>query len=135
VILEYLYTTDLNVVIPSMPLEILLHIFTLASQYGVEPLKCKLEAILAMKITEENVCSLLLLADAHQAAKVRILFLMILSQQSIQTTKKQIKQLKDECCKYFVRFRNQLVQSSQDYLEHSKLIDQIIEGYSAEQNH
>lgn len=46
--------------------------FALSNHYSVEPLKCKLEAILALHITEENVCSLLLLADAYQANRVRI---------------------------------------------------------------
>lgn len=69
--LEYLYTKDLNVVRPTMPIDLMIDTFVLSNQYSLEPLKCKLEVIISLSITDENVCSLMLFADAHQAVKVR----------------------------------------------------------------
>ena len=70
-VLEYLYTKDLSVVGPTMPIELMIETFSLASQYNVEPLKYKLGVMLSMNITVENVCQLLLLADAHQCVEVQ----------------------------------------------------------------
>ena len=71
-VLEYLYTKDLSVVGATMPIELMIDTFSLASQYNVEPLKYKLGVMLSMNITVENVCQLLLLADAHQCIQVRL---------------------------------------------------------------
>jgi len=58
-VLEYLYTKDLSVVGSMMPIELMIDTFLLASQYNVEPLKYKLEIMLSLNITVENVCQLL----------------------------------------------------------------------------
>ena len=71
--LEYLYTKDLNVIGPKMPVDLLIDIFSLASQYDLMPLIQKLEAMLVSKITVENMASLLVLADAHHATLVSAL--------------------------------------------------------------
>ena len=70
-VLEYLYTKDLKVV-GSMPIELIIDTFVLASHYQVEPLKYKLEIMLSLNITVENVCQLLLLANTYECVKVRL---------------------------------------------------------------
>ena len=70
-VLEYLYTKDLSVVGPTMPIELMIETFLLASQYNVEPLKYKLGVMLSWNVTVENVCQLLLLADAHHCIQVQ----------------------------------------------------------------
>ena len=68
--LEYVYTKDLDFVGPSIPSDVLVDTLNLASQIGLEPLKLKLESVLALEITVENVCPLLVLADAYNATMV-----------------------------------------------------------------
>jgi len=77
IVLEYLYTKDLNVVGNCTSGDVLLDSFALANQYCLEPLKYKLEALIALSVTVENVCSLLVLADAYQAEQVRIYAIVI----------------------------------------------------------
>jgi len=75
IVLEYLYTKDLNVARAiTTSYDIILHTFLLACMYSLEDLKCKLECIIASNITEENVCSLLELANAHHAKWVSNIF-------------------------------------------------------------
>ena len=54
-------------------MDLMIDTFSVACQYNLEPLRCKLEAMLALKIAEESVHSLLMLADAHHAMKVSAL--------------------------------------------------------------
>jgi len=63
---------DLNVVElnASTPTELIIDLFTLASQYALDVLRLKLEYMLALHIADENVCSLLLFAESHSATKV-----------------------------------------------------------------
>lgn len=53
IVLEYLYTKDLSVIGPRIPLNLLIDTWSLASQYIVEPLMCKLEAMITY-IKEES---------------------------------------------------------------------------------
>jgi len=70
IVLEYLYSKDIHVAGPSMPFDLMMDTFILASQYGLEPLKLKLEYLMLLNITVENVCCLLVHATAHNASKV-----------------------------------------------------------------
>ena len=70
IVLEYLYTKEFHVV--GNAWDLLIDIFELASQYNLEVLKHKLEYTLALNITEETVCSLMIFADAHMAVDVRL---------------------------------------------------------------
>jgi len=63
-----------------MPIDLIINTLTLASEYNLDPLVFKLEHMLALNITKENVCSLLMLADAHNAnAKVSALYTCVYS--------------------------------------------------------
>jgi len=70
IVLEYLYTKNLNVVGHEMSNEQIIETFSLATEYGVEPLRFKLETMLELRIDVENVCSLLVFSDIHRAVKV-----------------------------------------------------------------
>jgi len=70
VVLKYLYTKNLNIVGPNNPVELLIDTLSLAHEYSVEPLKCKLEYLVSLQITVENVCSLLVFAHSYQLPTV-----------------------------------------------------------------
>jgi len=65
-VLKYLYTKDLDIVGLNSPIELLIDTLSLAHEYDVEPLERKLEYLVSLKITVENVCSLLEFAHSYQ---------------------------------------------------------------------
>ena len=72
VVLKYLYTKDLDVVDPNSSTEFLIDTLTLAHEYSVEPLKCKLEYLISLNITWENVYSFLEFAEMYQLTTVNL---------------------------------------------------------------
>lgn len=68
VVLEYLYTRRLNF---ELLQDNVVEVFLLSCRYSLRRLKVELEAIIGSNLSADNVCSILLVADQHDATTLR----------------------------------------------------------------
>jgi ankyrin repeat protein len=68
VVLEYIYTRKLNF---ELLHDNIVDVFMLSCRYSLRKLKSELESIIASNLTPANVCSILLVADQHDALQLR----------------------------------------------------------------
>eukprot|EP01122_Echinamoeba_exundans_P016429 TRINITY_DN831_c0_g1_i4.p2 TRINITY_DN831_c0_g1~~TRINITY_DN831_c0_g1_i4.p2 ORF type:complete len:335 (+),score=48.52 TRINITY_DN831_c0_g1_i4:1371-2375(+) len=68
VVLEYIYTRKLNF---ELLHDNIVDVFMLSCRYSLRKLKAELESIIASNLTPSNVCSILLVADQHDALQLR----------------------------------------------------------------
>jgi len=67
IVLQYMYTKELDV---DTVADQIVDVFALACQYGLKTLKSELETLIAYNLTEDNVSSLIVMADSQGAIKV-----------------------------------------------------------------
>jgi hypothetical protein len=113
VVLNYMYSREVNMDAINRAEEngssLIIDIFQLACKYDEKRLKSELEAIIAYNLSEENVCSLLLLADQFNASKLRA-----------------------ECCKFIASHQDEVEAADADYPAMKDSVDLMIAQYMAD---
>jgi hypothetical protein len=102
VVLQYLYTKEINVEEVG---DNIISVFELASRFDIKQMKSTLETIISYNLADDNVASLLLLAEAQGAAKLR-----------------------DQCCKYITE-NTSTVSQTQEFIDDQVTITRLVKAY------